>query len=165
MYDFFIRKEIKSSDDKDVFEILDNNELNGSLTLNPENSKLLKKYNDITLRGMREIITEMVRLQEFPHLPSRLNCLYGAQTYEEILTRKKIFDDYDRSYYQIIKLEVLGNFFVGDGELLPSITGDSLEQKIKQAKKYWSGNKTSNLREMLITGDITVKEIVHEYKQ
>ncbi|MBU0569796.1 DUF2441 domain-containing protein [Patescibacteria group bacterium] len=163
LYDFFLRKEVKSPEGKDIFEILGSNQTNSSLTLDVENTKLLKKYNDITLRGMREVITEMVRLQEFSHLPSRLHCLYAAKTYEEILEWKKIFDSYDRKYHQIVKLEVLGNFFEGDGELLPNINGDSLEKKIIQARTYWSGEKRSNLIEMLITGEIEVSEIVHEY--
>lgn len=163
LYDFFLRKEIKSTEGKDIFEILGSNQTNSGLTLDVENTKLLTKYNDITLRGMREVITEMVRLQEFSYLPSRLHCLYAAKTYEEILEWKKVFDNYDRKYHQIVKLEVLGNFFEGDAELLPNTNGDSLEKKIIQARTYWTGEKTSNLIEMLITGEIQVSEIVHEY--
>ncbi len=61
----------------------------------------------------------MVRLQEYPNYPSRLSCLYAAKSYEDVLKWKALFDSYNREVLQIVKLRVIGNYFEGDGNLLP----------------------------------------------
>lgn len=47
--------------------------------MNKENADVVNKYVDQTIRAIRELIVEMVRLQEYPEYPeypSRLSCLF-----------------------------------------------------------------------------------------
>lgn len=112
---------------------------------------------------MREVILEMVRLQEYPEYPSRLSCLYASKTYEGALKWKEVFDTYNRQVLQIVKLRVKGNSFEGDGNLLPKEDGVPFSRKIEQAKEYWQGNANGELTELLINGVIEVVEIIDEF--
>ena len=131
--------------------------------MNKENAKVVVDYADQTTRAIREVITEMVRLQEYPDYPSRLSCLYAAKSYDEALKWKELFDSYNRKVMQIVKLRVVGNYFEGDGELLPKADGVPFSQKIEQAREYWRGNVKNELPELLINGEIEVVEIIHDY--
>ncbi|MEI4770100.1 DUF2441 domain-containing protein [Psychrobacillus sp. FJAT-51614] len=116
-----------------------------------------------TIRAVREVIVEMVRLQEYPEYPSRLSCLYAAKNYEDALKWKELFDSYNRKVLQIVKLRVIGNYFEGDGNLLPKEDGVPFSQKIEQAKEYWKGNVKNELPELLISGNIEVVEIIDDF--
>ncbi|GMQ57244.1 hypothetical protein AN1V17_16390 [Vallitalea sediminicola] len=76
------------------------------MTLNKENADVAINYMDQTIISIREVIVEMVRLEEFSEYPSRLSCLYAAKSYEDVLKWKKIFDSYNRKVLQIVKLHV-----------------------------------------------------------
>ncbi len=119
-------------------------------------------YMDQTIRAIRETIVEMVRLQEYPNYPSRLSCLYAAKSYEDALKWKALFDSYNREFLQIVKLRVIGNYFEGDGNLLPKEDGIPFSQKMEQAREYWKGNSKSELPELLINGKIEVVEIIND---
>ena len=58
--------------------------------LDAEDAQVAIRYSDITGRAIREVILEMVRLQEFLDRPSRLSCLYAARNIEEALKWKLI---------------------------------------------------------------------------
>jgi Protein of unknown function (DUF2441) len=116
-----------------------------------------------TIKAIREVIVEMVRLQEYPDYPSRLSCLYAAKNYEDALKWKQIFDSYNRRVLQIVKLRVTGNYFEGDGNLLPKDDGVSFAKKIEQAREYWMGNVKNELPELLINGYIEVVDIIHNF--
>ncbi|MRU05038.1 DUF2441 domain-containing protein, partial [Bacillus anthracis] len=119
-------------------------------------------YMDQTIRAIRETIVEMVRLQEYPNYPSRLSCLYAAKSYEDALKWKALFDSYNREFLQIVKLRVIGNYFEGDGNLLPKEDGIPFSQKMELAREYWKGNSKSELPELLINGKIEVVEIIND---
>ncbi len=131
--------------------------------MNKENTDVANKYVGQTIRAIREVIVEMVRLQDYPEYPSRLSCLYAAKSYEDALKWKDLFDSYNRKVLQIVKLRVLGNYFEGDGNLLPKEDGAPFSRKIEQAKEYWKGNVISELPEVLINGNIEVVEIIDNY--
>lgn len=116
-----------------------------------------------TIRAIREALTEMVRLQEYPDYPSRLSCLYAAKTYEDALKWKQLFESYNRKVLQIVKLRVKGSYFEGDANLLPKEDGVPFVQKISQAKEYWKGNVNNELPELLINGEIEVVEIIDDF--
>ena len=128
-----------------------------------EDAKTVADYTDQTNRAIREVITELVRLQEYPEYPSRLSCLYAAKSYEEALKWKELFDTYNRKVIQIVKLKVIGSYFEGDGDLLPKADGVSFSRKMEQAREYWKGNVKNELPELLINGKIEVVEIIHDY--
>ena len=100
-------------------KIINNHYKNEELHINNENAPVVMNYMDQTIRAIRETIVEMVRLQEYPNYPSRLSCLYAAKSYEDALKWKALFDSYNREVLQIVKLRVIGNYFEGDGNLLP----------------------------------------------
>lgn len=163
LYRFFFEREQLNSKGEDFIQILQGHDTNEVLNLNKENTEVAIKYVDQTIRAIREVIVEMVRLQEYPEYPSRLSCLYAAKSYEDALKWKKLFDSYNRNVLQIVKLRVIGNSFEGDGNLLPKEDGAPFAQKIEQAKEYWKGNVTNELPELLINGKIEVVEIIHDF--
>lgn len=131
--------------------------------MSQENADLALKYFDQTIRAIREIIVEMVRLQEYPEFPSRLSCLYAAKSYEDALKWKGIFEIHNRKVLQVVRLKVIGKLFEGDGALLPKEDGCSFSIKIEQAREYWKGNVRNELPELLIDGIIEVVEIIDDY--
>ncbi|ENQ3079566.1 DUF2441 domain-containing protein [Bacillus cereus] len=163
LYRFFFEREQLNSKGEDFIQILQGHDTNEGLNLNKENTEVAIKYVDQTIRAIREVIVEMVRLQEYPEYPSRLSCLYAAKNYEDALKWKELFDSYNRNVLQIVKLRVIGNSFEGDGNLLPKEDGAPFSQKIEQAKEYWKGNVTNELPELLINGTIEVVEIIHDF--
>ncbi|MEH6890905.1 DUF2441 domain-containing protein [Bacillus sp. JJ864] len=163
LYRFFFEREQLNSKGEDFIQILQGHDTNEGLNLNKENTEVAIKYVDQTIRAIREVIVEMVRLQEYPEYPSRLSCLYAAKSYEDALKWKELFDSYNRNVLQIVKLRVIGNSFEGDGNLLPKEDGVPFSQKIEQAKEYWKGNVTNELPELLINGKIEVVEIINDF--
>ncbi|MZF01805.1 DUF2441 domain-containing protein, partial [Bacillus anthracis] len=86
----------------------------------------------------------------------------AAKSYEDALKWKALFDSYNREFLQIVKLRVIGNYFEGDGNLLPKEDGIPFSQKMEQAREYWKGNSKSELPELLINGKIEVVEIIND---
>lgn len=163
LYHFFFEREQLNSKGEDFIQILHGHYTNESLNLNKENAEVAIKYIGQTIRAIREVIVEMVRLQEYPEYPSRLSCLYAAKSYEDALKWKELFDSYNRQVLQIVKLRVIGNSFEGDGNLLPKEDGVPFSQKIEQAREYWKGNVKNELPELLINGKIEVVEIIDDF--
>lgn len=163
LYEFFFQTEFRNRDGKDIYQIFKAGFNGEGLELTKEDSIVFLKYNDNTIRGIRELIVEMVRLKYYPNYPSRLNCLYASRSYEDILKWKKIFDSYNRSIVQIVKLKSNGRYFEGDGNLLPKEDAISFDKKISQAIRYWESNTEIELPEVLIDGEIEVIEIIDEY--
>ncbi|EEL50485.1 MULTISPECIES: DUF2441 domain-containing protein [Bacillus cereus group] len=163
LYHFFFESEQLNSKGEDFFQILQGHDANEGLTMNKENTEVAMKYVDQTIRAIREVIVEMVRLQEYPNYPSRLSCLYAAKSYEDVLKWKELFDSYNRNVLQIVKLRVVGSSFEGYGNLLPKEDGAPFSLKIEQAKEYWKGNVNNELPELLINGKIEVVEIIDEF--
>jgi len=163
LYRFFFEKEQLNSKGEDFIQILYGNRTDEGLHLNNEDADVAMKYISQTIRAVRETIVEMVRVQEFPQYPSRLSCLYAAESYEDALKWKALFESFNRNVLQIVKLRVEGAIFVGDANLLPKEDGVPFSKKIEQAREYWSGNVTSELSEVLINGKIEVIEIIDEF--
>lgn len=163
LYHFFFGREQLNSKGEDFIQILHGHYTNENLNLNKENAEVAIKYIGQTIRAIREVIVEMIRLQEYPEYPSRLSCLYAAKSYEDALKWKELFDSYNRNVLQIVKLRVIGNSFEGDGNLLPKEDGVPFSQKIEQAREYWKGNIKNELPELLINGKIEVVEIIDDF--
>lgn len=163
LYHFFFEKERCNAQGEDFIQIVYGHYTDEGLKLNKENADVVVGYVGQTIRAIREVIVEMVRLQEYPTSPSRLSCLYATRSYEDALEWKKIFDSYHRKVLQLVKLRVIGSYFEGDGELLPKEDGASFSVKIEQARAYWQGNVKNELPELLINGKIEVVEIVEEF--
>lgn len=76
---------------------------------------------------------------------------------------KIIFESYNRNILQIVKLKVIGNYFEGNGELLPKEDASSFAKKIEQARNYWKGNGNNELSELIVNGKIEVIEIIEDF--
>jgi hypothetical protein len=165
LFDFFLGNEVRNQSGQDIFQIVSENSKSGIMSFSSEESVILKKYLSLTSKSLRELVLELVRTQEFPHLPSRLSCLYAAKTYEDALKWKNIFDSYQRNVLQIVRLDVQGSVFEADGNLLPKDDGVSIIKKMEQARKYWNGNQNNDLPELLVNGKIIVSEIIEDHQQ
>lgn len=163
LYRVFFEKEKLNAAGEDFIQILFSHYSKDGLSLNQENAKVAIDYVGQTIRAIREVIVEMVRLQEYPEYPSRLSCLYVAKSYEDALKWKELFESFNRKVLQIVKLRVIGNYFEGDGNLLPKEDGRPFAQKMEQAREYWKGNINNELPELLINGKIEVVEIINDY--
>ncbi len=163
LYRFFFEREQLNAKGEDFIQILYGHYTNKGLNLSKENAEVAIQYVGQTIRAIREIIVEMIRLQEHPEYPSRLSCLYAAKSYEDALKWKEVFDTYNRNVLQMVKLRVMGSCFEGDGNLLPKEDGAPFSQKIEQAREYWKGNVKGELTELLINGEIEVVEIIHDF--
>lgn len=163
LYRFFFEREHLNSKGEDFIQILQDHYTNDGLNMNTENAEVTINYVNQTIRAIREVIVEMVRLQEYPDYPSRLSCLYAAKSYEDALKWKELFDSYNRNVLQIVKLRVIGNSFLGDGSLLPKEDGVPFSRKIEQAREYWKGKLNTNLPELLVNGKIEVIEIIDDF--
>lgn len=163
LYQFFFEKERLNSKGEDFIRIMEGHYTADGLQLDKENAEVAAKYVGQTIRAIREVIVEMVRLQEYPEYPSRLSCLYAAKSYQDALRWKDIFDSYHRRVLQLVKLRVTGAIFEGDGSLLPKEDGVPFSRKIEQAREYWQGNIHNELPELLINGRIEVVEIMEEF--
>lgn len=131
---------------------------------NPEKYKNQKLEHHISV-ALRELALEDVRQKIFPDYPSRMNCLYVSETLAEANEWAKFFAGIGRPTYSIVKLEVDGNYFVGDATKCFDGTVDK-QENIRLAKTYWE-NKDSNANnqsicEMLVDGNIKVIEVVRE---
>ncbi len=163
LYHFFFEMEQRNSKGEDFIQILHGQYTNNGFMMDKENAEVAMRYMGQTIRAIREVIVEMVRLQECPEHPSRLSCLYAAKSYEDALKWKELFDSSHRKVLQIVKLRVMGNIFEGDANLLPKEDGIPFSRKIEQAKDYWKGNIHNELPELLINGNIEVVEIIDEF--
>ena len=163
LYHFFFGQEQLNAKGEDFFKILYRNHTNEGLNLNKEDADIAIKYASQTIRAIRETITEMIRIQEYPDYPSRLACLYATKNYEDALKWKEVFESYNRKILQIVKLRVNGSCFEGDGNLLPKEDGAPFSLKIEQARVYWKGKNNSHLPELLVNGVIEVVEIVDDF--
>jgi|GEM_PF-122537 len=163
LYSFFFDNEQVNTKGEDCIQIINAQKMKDGLHLSKEDAEVTFKYVAQTIRAIREVIVEMVRLQDFPKYPSRLSCLYATKSYEDALKWKEIFDLYNRNVLQIVKLRVNGNYFEGNAKLLPQEDGAPFSRKIEQAKNYWKSDSKSELTELLINGKIEVVEIMEDY--
>ncbi|MEK3766165.1 MULTISPECIES: DUF2441 domain-containing protein [unclassified Solibacillus] len=165
LYRFFFEAEQLNAKGEDFIQIMQSHYKKEGLNLDKDNADVAMKYIGQTTRAVREVIVEMVRLKEYPQYPSRLSCLYAAKTYEDALKWKQLFDSFNRNVLQIVKLKVNGNYFEGDGDLLPKEDGISFSKKMEQARNYWNGNINNELPELLINGKIEVIEIIDDFSE
>lgn len=115
--------------------------------------------------ALRELAMEEVRREKYPFYPSRMNCLYVSQTYEEAEKWGAFFARIGRPTYSIVRLEVNGNCFIGDAT--KCFKGQTnKDANLKLAELYWSNPQNEGcdraVCEILVDGEITVVEILKE---
>lgn len=128
------------------------------------------RYNGQTLEhhtavALRELAMEQVRRESFPQYPSRMACLYVAETLEEARQWAAFFaNDCMRPTYQVVTLCVRGNIFAGDACNCFDGTPDRA-RNLALARNYWMNGPNEEgrpIRELLADGDIEVLEIMDE---
>jgi len=160
LYSFFLDNNFKNESNESLDQVIQRLDT----TLDNEERLFLKNTMSHTSRATREVVTEMIRLESFPMLPSRFECLYGVENLDDLIVWKELFESYNRVILQIVKLETTGPIFKGNASLLPNLEDSSFLEKIDQAKEYWSSPTDSLLSEVLIGGEITVTEIVKDFQ-
>nr|WP_312323985.1 DUF2441 domain-containing protein [Acinetobacter oleivorans] len=105
----------------------------------------------------REMILENIRLQHYPHMPSRMKCLWVTTSPEECAVWYSHFSkEVDK---KIITFESESKPVMVDSRFVP-LQHDSLSEKEKKAHAYWSGERSeSPMIEHLFVGTATVKRI------
>lgn len=121
-----------------------------------------------TVVALRELALEKVRLEKYPSYPSRMSCLYVSETFEEAERWGEFFTKIGRPTYSIVKLQVEGNYFIGDAT--KCFDGTIYEQEnLKLAEIYWANPQANHGKngvcEILVDGDIFVVEIVKEINE
>ncbi|MCQ2586123.1 MAG: DUF2441 domain-containing protein [Treponema sp.] len=160
LYDFWMKREARREDGADVFKVLMEDDFSDA------GKDVIKNYVFNQSRAVRETISELVRVTQFPDRPSRLKGLYVCKTLEEAKRWKANFESYNRKVLQLVELSSDGPCFTGDAALLPEVNGESFEKKIEQARHYWSGELKGDgdLVETLLGGVIKVEKIIEDYQ-
>lgn len=107
---------------------------------------------------LRELVFEHIRKCYFPECPSRFKCMYVLKDRDEVNSWLEIFKRINRKPLQIVKLELEGDVFEGNASLILR-QSNSINDKIIQAKNYWSGDKTNLIPEYLFVGKAKVLEV------
>lgn len=144
-------------EDNDINELILTKDIK---EFNFQETNTLKRYVYESCMITRELVLENIRLKEFPNYPSRLECLYCVETYEDAIKWIAPLKRMDKLNppLQIVKLKAKGKLFKGDGNLMLRNTL-SINSKIDMARKYWNAETNSNNKELLFVGDVEVVEI------
>ena len=114
-------------------------------------------------KALREYALEEVRKREYPNYPSRLSSLYVSRTLKEAEFWYDLFISQGRPTFQIVKVEVEGEIFVGDAWNCFEGTTNK-EKNLELARIYWNQEKNlenkESIIEVLVTGKIKVVEIM-----
>lgn len=132
-----------------------------NLELNNDTANLIFKTINDNAMITRELMFEEVRKELNINLPSRLKCLYVCKTKREIKDWINIFSRTNKKDFQILKLKLTGDIFIGDASFILR-QNISLNRKKEQAKMYWSGKKKDNINEYLFIGTAVVEDILND---
>ena len=131
---------------------------------NPDNYKNIELDHHLKV-ALRELAMEEVRKEKYPEYPSRLSSLYVSKTREEAEKWYNLFIELGRDVYQIVKVMVDGNVYIGDANNCFDGTIDK-DNNLKLAENYWKYKVNLEGKEPIIeiiaSGKIKVIEIVKE---
>ena len=143
--------------------VMDKQALVEQIYANPEQYAADELEHHTTV-ALRELALEEVRQKDFPELPSRLGCLYASKTLEEAEKWAGLFVQWGRPTYHIVKLSV-EKWFEGDAWNCFRGSPDR-DDNLCLAKRYWRDLPNvlgePRMPELLVSGDVTVVEIVKE---
>ncbi len=128
-----------------------------------ELSKALSNYDFI----LREFAMEEVRIEKFPHLPSRFRCMFLSENKDTCLNHFEGFLKRGAGKnLQAVKVKVNGEaHFVKDFGI--SRLGLSFNDYKKEAVKYWEQdqNSSAGTKEILFVGEVEILEIISTYSR
>lgn len=96
-------------------------------------SIFLREYSIV----QREYLLEVVRIEKYPNLPSRKNCIYLCDKKQLEFWKKEL--EVKKNNLGIFEVSATGNLFKSSDKLLPD-DGDSINNIIDQANAYWNPN-------------------------
>ena len=104
----------------------------------------------------RELIYEEVRREENAELPSRKTCLWVSDSHVQAQSWHQVLGQTG----SILRLNVVGHRHVADSNLLVA-DSEPISTTYQKARSYWRGEASHSPRwETLISGQVTVMEIV-----
>lgn len=106
---------------------------------------------------LRELALEEVRKEKYSNYPSRLSCLYVTKTKEDAISWSKILKRNKKKCKQVLTLELTGDIFCFDGNLMKR-QNISYQNHLINAKLYWD-SIDSDISEILFYGEAKVIEI------
>ena len=156
MYHEVYKSEFKI-DKIDANELLIEKKRNHNKNLSIEELELILNTVNNDAFIMRELALEEVRKEKYPNYPSRLNCLYVTKTKEDAINWSNILKRNNKECKQILTLELTGELFIGDGDLIKR-QNKSYQKHIETAEKYWKSEIIST-SEYLFYGKAKVIKI------
>ena len=124
-----------------------------------------QKLDHPLMLALRELALEEVRQKEFPDRPSRLACLYVAETREEAEKWAGLFAEWGRPTYHVVKLRIRGRRFAADACNCFDAACDR-EENFRPARRYWEKRPNAQnqppIIEYLADGETEALEIVKE---
>ncbi len=126
-----------------------------------------EKLEHHTRVALRELALEKIRKRDYPQYPSRMGSLFVSDNIEDSKMWAKLFVDWGRPTYAIVKLRVVGNIFAGDANNCFDATTNEHENLLL-AERYWKNLPNLQgkppIKEILVNGDIEVIEILKEVR-
>lgn len=163
VYNRSMNFDFRNSKGDTALDILKNNMNDGRLNLEKDDTEVLHKYLECSIKGYRELILEIERNLENIQAPSRMACLYVSRNLEDAKKWADSFIYFGRPTYQIVLLKVLGNAFDGNAYHIRT-EAVSIDKQFEFAKAYWNNEPCEkNLVETIVDGRIEVIEIIEEF--
>ncbi|MBM0417989.1 DUF2441 domain-containing protein [Aeromonas veronii] len=119
-------------------------------------AKFAHSLLDDFIQFHRETHFENIRSAEFPHLPSRLNCIWLASSYEEAVSWSQRLTD--RKKPRIVQVELESEPFQANECHLFQDT-ELTKITLERARNYWNGYGGNGRTELLYVGKLTVLEV------
>ena len=141
----------------DANELLCIKQKNNDRELNIDEFDLLLNTVNNDAFILRELALEEVRKNNYQNYPSRLNCLYVTKNKEDALNWSNILKRNHKKCSQILTLELTGEIFIGDGNLMKR-KNVSYQNYLEIAEKYWKA-ETCDIPEYLFYGVAKVIDV------
>ncbi len=131
-------------------------------------------FENISPDSLIEFIWEIVRLREFPHLPSRMDCLFlwidegaarGWHHRTQIMNFMNTPEEYQKrhndpnisSLYEVEVVECQ-RAFAGNMDFTSYLNhGETVATLMERARQYWRGEKITNTAEVLLEGSVAIR--------
>ena len=156
MYEEVYNKQFKLGE-MDANELLCYKKKENNLNLSEEELILLLSTVNNDAFIMRELALEEVRKEKYNDYPSRLRCLYVTKSKEDAFNWSNILKRNQKQCKQILTLELKGEIFIGDGNLMKR-QNISYQEHLNIAEKYWN-QQTNESPELLFYGEAKVIDI------
>jgi len=153
MYEQVYNTEYKLND-MDANSIIIDKKRNHTTVLNIDELKVIGSTVNSDAFILRELALESVRKEKYSNYPSRLSCLYLTEKIEDAINWASVLKRNQKECKQILTLEVSGDTYCFDGNLMRR-ENISYQEQLNRAKQYW--NSTGN--EILFLGEAKVIKI------